>query len=111
MANVYPENTLAAYRGTVALGVGVVEPDCWRTRDGGLVCLHDATVDRTTDGSGNTDELTMPASTWSSSAPGIVSSSVFPEPSVVRSTVASYSTNWAGKRSCAPRRRTPARAA
>ena len=49
MANVYPENTLEAYRGAVALGVDVVEPDCWLTRDGGLVCLHDATVDRTTD--------------------------------------------------------------
>ena len=60
MANVYPENTLEAYRSTVALGVEVVEPDCWLTRDGGLVCLHDATVDRTTDGSGNTDELTVP---------------------------------------------------
>jgi glycerophosphoryl diester phosphodiesterase len=59
MANVYPENTLEAYRGTVALGVDVVEPDCWLTRDGALVCLHDATVDRTTDGSGNTDELTV----------------------------------------------------
>jgi glycerophosphoryl diester phosphodiesterase len=58
MANVYPENTLEAYRGTVALGVDVVEADCWLTRDGGLVCLHDATVDRTTDGSGNTGELT-----------------------------------------------------
>ena len=42
MANVYPENTLEAYRGTVALGVEMVEPDCWLTRDGGLVCLHDA---------------------------------------------------------------------
>jgi glycerophosphoryl diester phosphodiesterase len=60
MANVYPEDTLEAYRGAVALGVEVVEPDCWLTRDGGLVCLHDATVDRTTDGSGNTDELTLP---------------------------------------------------
>jgi glycerophosphoryl diester phosphodiesterase len=61
MANVYPENTLEAYRGTLALGVDVVEPDCWLTRDGALVCLHDATVDRTTDGSGNTDELTVAA--------------------------------------------------
>jgi glycerophosphoryl diester phosphodiesterase len=60
MANVYPENTLEAYRGTVALGVDVVEPDCWLTRDGTLVCLHDATVDRTTDGSGDTAELTLP---------------------------------------------------
>ncbi|MCW2648501.1 MAG: glycerophosphoryl diester phosphodiesterase [Pseudonocardiales bacterium] len=76
MANVYPENTLEAYRGTVALGIDVVEPDCWLTRDGGLVCLHDATVERTTDGSGNTDELTVPgaellhvdAGTWFAAA-------------------------------------------
>jgi glycerophosphoryl diester phosphodiesterase len=76
MANLYPENTLEAYRGTVALGVDVVEPDCWLTRDGALVCLHDATVDRTTDGSGNTAELTLPdaealhvdAGTWFAAA-------------------------------------------
>jgi glycerophosphoryl diester phosphodiesterase len=60
MANVYPENTLEAYRGTVALGVDVVEPDCWLTRDGGLVCLHDGTTDRTTNGSGDSHELTVP---------------------------------------------------
>jgi glycerophosphoryl diester phosphodiesterase len=76
MANVYPENTLEAYRAAVALGVDVVEPDCWLTRDGALVCLHDATVDRTTDGSGNTAELTLPgaevlhvdAGTWFAAA-------------------------------------------
>jgi glycerophosphoryl diester phosphodiesterase len=76
MANVYPENTLEAYRATMALGVDVVEPDCWLTRDGGLVCLHDATIDRTTDGSGNTGELTVPdaaalhvdAGTWFAAA-------------------------------------------
>jgi glycerophosphoryl diester phosphodiesterase len=61
MANVYPENTLAAYRGSASLGVDVIEPDCWLDRDGELVCLHDATVDRTTDGSGRSDELTLPA--------------------------------------------------
>jgi glycerophosphoryl diester phosphodiesterase len=60
MANVYPENTLEAYRGTVALGVDVVETDCWLSRDGGLVCLHDATLDRTTTGSGPTHDLTLP---------------------------------------------------
>ena len=48
MANLYPENTLEAYRGSVALGVEMVEEDCWLTRDGGLVCLHDPKVDRTT---------------------------------------------------------------
>ena len=60
MANVFPENTLEAYRGAVALGVDVVETDCWLTRDGGLVCLHDDTLDRTTSGSGSSHELTTP---------------------------------------------------
>jgi len=60
-ANVYPENTLDGYRGAASLGADVVEPDCWLTRDGGLVCLHDATVDRTTDGSGPSDQLSVPA--------------------------------------------------
>jgi glycerophosphoryl diester phosphodiesterase len=38
----------------------VVETDCWLSRDGGLVCLHDATLDRTTTGSGPTHDLTLP---------------------------------------------------
>jgi glycerophosphoryl diester phosphodiesterase len=59
MANVYPENTLEAFRGTLACGVDLVEPDCWLTRDGGLVCMHDGSVDRTTDGSGASDQLTV----------------------------------------------------
>jgi glycerophosphoryl diester phosphodiesterase len=57
MADLYPENTLEAYRGSVALGVDVVEIDCWLTDDGTLVCLHDSTVDRTTTGSGFTHDL------------------------------------------------------
>lgn len=61
MASVCPENTLEAYRATVAAGVDVVEPDCWLTPDGGLVCMHDGTVDRTTDGSGCTCDLTLGA--------------------------------------------------
>ncbi len=60
MANVFPENTLEAYRGAVALGVDVIETDCWLTRDGGLVCLHDDTLDRTTSSSGSSHELTTP---------------------------------------------------
>ncbi len=44
-----PENTLAAVRSAVALGVDLVEVDVQRTRDGALVLMHDATVTRTTD--------------------------------------------------------------
>jgi glycerophosphoryl diester phosphodiesterase len=44
-----PENTLAAVRAAMALGVDTVEVDVQRTRDGALVLMHDATLARTTD--------------------------------------------------------------
>jgi glycerophosphoryl diester phosphodiesterase len=43
-----PENTLAAVRRAVADGADAVEIDVQRTRDGALVVLHDATLERTT---------------------------------------------------------------
>lgn len=53
-----PENTLAAVRAGLALGVDFVEVDLQRTRDGRLVVMHDATVDRTTNGSGLVSDMT-----------------------------------------------------
>jgi glycerophosphoryl diester phosphodiesterase len=47
-----PEHTVATFRRAVALGVDALELDVRETRDGALVAMHDATVDRTTDGSG-----------------------------------------------------------
>jgi glycerophosphoryl diester phosphodiesterase len=47
-----PENTLAGLRAAARLGVGMVEFDARLTRDGVPVLMHDATVDRTTDGTG-----------------------------------------------------------
>ena len=47
-----PENTLAAIRKGIAIGVDYVELDVQRTRDGQLVLMHDKLVDRTTDGTG-----------------------------------------------------------
>lgn len=44
-----PENTLAAIRAAVALNAGFVEVDVHRTKDGALVLMHDATLNRTTD--------------------------------------------------------------
>lgn len=44
-----PENTLAALRCALHDDADLVELDCRRTRDGALVLLHDATLDRTTD--------------------------------------------------------------
>jgi glycerophosphoryl diester phosphodiesterase len=45
----WPENTLAAFRAAVTLGVRMQEFDVHATRDGQLVCLHDEGLDRTTD--------------------------------------------------------------
>jgi len=53
----YPENTLAAYRRAVSLGVHAIEIDLRGTRDGAIVILHDETVDRTTNGKGKVSEL------------------------------------------------------
>jgi glycerophosphoryl diester phosphodiesterase len=47
-----PENTLAAFRHSLARGLAVIEIDLRATKDGHLVILHDATLDRTTDCSG-----------------------------------------------------------
>jgi glycerophosphoryl diester phosphodiesterase len=53
----WPENTMEAFSGAVSLGYRHVETDLHLTRDGTLVCLHDHTVDRTTDGTGLVSEL------------------------------------------------------
>lgn len=44
-----PEHTLAAYELALTHGADFVEPDLQVTRDGVLVCLHDTTLERTTD--------------------------------------------------------------
>ena len=56
----YPENTILAFEkaGQSDSYVGI-ETDVRQTSDGVLVCMHDATIDRTTDGSGNVNSLTF----------------------------------------------------
>ncbi len=44
-----PEHTLAAYQLAIRQGADFVEPDLQITRDGVLICLHDTTLERTTD--------------------------------------------------------------
>jgi glycerophosphoryl diester phosphodiesterase len=53
-----PENTLANFRACLELRVGF-EFDVERTQDGHLVCIHDSTVDRTTNGTGQVSDLTL----------------------------------------------------
>lgn len=54
-----PENTLRSFMKALELGVNAIEFDVRRTRDGELVVIHDAEVDRTTDGKGLVSELTL----------------------------------------------------
>ena len=54
-----PENTLASYEYAFAFGVALVEVDIQQTKDGKFVALHDDTVDRTTNGTGNIRDLTF----------------------------------------------------
>jgi glycerophosphoryl diester phosphodiesterase len=51
-----PENSRAGLERCVALGVDLMETDVRRSADGVLVMIHDATLDRTTDGSGAVDQ-------------------------------------------------------
>ena len=48
----YPENTMEAFRAAIDVGVDQIELDVRVTRDNEIVIIHDATVDRTTNGTG-----------------------------------------------------------
>ena len=54
-----PSNTLTAFDNAAGLGVDVLEMDVHGTADQQLVLIHDATVDRTTDGTGAVREMTL----------------------------------------------------
>jgi glycerophosphoryl diester phosphodiesterase len=58
-AGLRPENTLTAFEHAVAVGADVLEMDVQPATDGAIVVMHDATVDRTTDGRGRVDSLTL----------------------------------------------------
>lgn len=55
----WPSNTMYAYERAVALGVDMLEMDLHVTADGALVLMHDETVDRTTDGTGLLEEMSL----------------------------------------------------
>uniref|UniRef100_A0A7S2XDJ8 GP-PDE domain-containing protein n=1 Tax=Lotharella oceanica TaxID=641309 RepID=A0A7S2XDJ8_9EUKA len=54
-----PENTLDAVNAALIPGVDMVECDVHMTKDGQVVVIHDATVDRTTNGRGAVEDHTM----------------------------------------------------
>lgn len=55
----WPENTLQAFRGAAALGCSHLETDLRMSRDGEIVLMHDATLERTTNGAGAVASLTL----------------------------------------------------
>ena len=55
----HPENTLTAFREAIRLGVHQIELDVYLLKDGNLAVIHDATVDRTTDGHGRVADMTV----------------------------------------------------
>jgi glycerophosphoryl diester phosphodiesterase len=69
-----PENTMAAFRRAVEMGATFIETDLHLTRDARVVAIHDATLDRTTNGHGLVDLMPLvavrelDAGTWFRSA-------------------------------------------
>lgn len=59
VSDTHPENTLAAFHEAIRLGVQMIEFDVVLSKDQHLVLMHDATLNRTTDGSGPVAEHTL----------------------------------------------------
>jgi glycerophosphoryl diester phosphodiesterase len=54
----WPENTMVAFLGAIEMGARHLETDVRVSADGVVHCIHDVTVDRTTDASGLVSDLT-----------------------------------------------------
>ncbi len=55
----FPENTMVAFDGAVAIGIDMLEIDVCLTKDDILITHHDKTIDSMTDGSGNIRDFTF----------------------------------------------------
>lgn len=55
----HPEHTLAAYEKAIGQGADLLECDVRLTADGHVVCVHDRTIDRTSDGRGVVSTKTL----------------------------------------------------
>ena len=56
---VWPGDTMFAFEQAVEIGADVLEMDAHITKDGRIVLMHDEKVDRTTDGTGLIEDLTL----------------------------------------------------
>jgi len=55
----FPENSLEAIESAIKMGVDIVEIDLQRTKDGELILMHDATLNRTSTGTGAIADTTL----------------------------------------------------
>ncbi len=55
----YPENTIPSFKAAIELGVDQIETDIRITKDNELVLIHDETVDRTTNKTGDVRDYTL----------------------------------------------------
>jgi glycerophosphoryl diester phosphodiesterase len=58
-ARIVPENTIEGFREAITLGPVVLELDVRTSADGDVVVIHDDTVDRTTNGTGHVDRMSL----------------------------------------------------
>ena len=58
-SGIAPENTLAAFKKAIEIGVDAIELDLHGTADGEIVVIHDSSLDRTTDMSGPIKQTTL----------------------------------------------------
>ena len=56
----YPENSIKAIQEAIRLGVDIIEIDVKVSKDGIPFLMHDQTLDRTTNGKGDPEQLTWP---------------------------------------------------
>ena len=56
---VWPGDTMYAFEKAVEIGADVLEMDAHITKDGQIVLMHDEKVDRTTDGTGLIEDMTL----------------------------------------------------
>lgn len=55
----YPENTLLAFQKALDIHIDMIELDLRLSKDGEVMIIHDATVDRTTNGSGKVSDYSL----------------------------------------------------
>jgi glycerophosphoryl diester phosphodiesterase len=57
--NIHPENSIPAIQHSIEMGVDIIELDVKVSKDGVPFLMHDGTIDRTTNGTGDGEDYTI----------------------------------------------------